>query len=477
MQNIPYTEEAYTLLHEGAIALAQVEANGIRIDTKYLDATIEKIKSRIVRFKKRLQKTEVAKTWRKEYGKTINFNSGEQLGHILFDIMGHDCPAYTPRGKYKTDETTLASVDDPFIKELLRIKKFQKLLTTNLIGLHREVVNGFLHSFFNLHLVKTFRSSSDSINFQNIPVRDPIFAKLIRQAFIPRPGRRIVELDYSGIEVCVSACLHKDPRMQEYLEDKTKDMHRDMAMECYILSLKQLTPSNKNNQDEVTRAKNIRYCGKNCFIFPQFYGDWYIKCAKALWDAIVTMNLHRRDGVSLQDHLRSKGIMELGSLDPSEDTRPGTFVHHIQKVERNFWTKRFAVYDQWRRDWVAKYKTRGWMKTVTGFICQGPLTRNEIMNYPVQGPAFHCLLWALIRLQKKLKKARMKSLIVGQIHDSAIGDVPDDELQDYLGMAYEVMVDDLKNAWSWITVPIEVEAEVTPIDGNWYQKKEIEIGN
>ena len=66
-------------------------------------------------------------------------------------------------------------------------------------------------------------------------------------------------------------------------------------------------------------------------------------------------------------------------------------------------------------------------------------------------------------------------MIVGQIHDSIVADVPDEELDEFLALAYQVMVVDLKNAWSWIITPIEIEAEVTPVDGNWYQKEKWEI--
>ena len=229
------------------------------------------------------------------------------------------------------------------------------------------------------------------------------------------------------------------------------------------------------DKEDRKRAKNIRYCGKNCFVFPQFYGDWYIDCARELWNNISTLKLHTRDGQSLRDHLRSKGITELGDLDPRESPRQGTFERHIQKVERKFWNNRFPVYDQWRKDWVADYQDKGWMIGKTGFIYQGMSKRNEIINYPVQGAAFHLLLWSLIRIQKELKKQKMKSLIVGQIHDSLLTDVPDEELDDFLALADNIMVDEMLKAHKWVNVPIEIEAEVTPVDGSWYEKEEMKI--
>ena len=475
MKTIPYSPKAYRLLHEGVIALAQVEANGVRIDTEYLDDTIQMMERRIKRLTKKLQESDVMQVWKKEYKDKTNINSNEQLGTILFDVMGFECPAWTDKGKFQTNEKALSTIDNPFVKDYIRIKKYQKVLGTYLLGIRREVVNGFLHPSFNLHLVRSYRSSAQNPNFQNIPIRDPKVSKIIRPAFIARPGCRIAEVDYSGLEVSIAACYHHDPTMQEYLEDSTKDMHRDMAMECYMLPLDELTPSDKKDKDEVKRAKNIRYCGKSNFVFPSFYGSWYPDLARNLWEHITIMDLHTRNGDSLIDHLRSKGIRELGDLDTNEKPRIGTFERHIQQVENAFWKRRFPVYDKWRDDQVTLYKKQGWMKSKTGFIYQGEMQRNKIINYPVQGSAFHCLLWSLIRLQKEIKRRGMKALVIGQIHDSIVSDVPDEELDDFLQMVKQITCVDLKDAWDWITVPIEIEAEVTPVDGNWHEKQEVEI--
>jgi len=475
MNVLPYTPESYQLMHDGAITLARVESNGIRIDTEYLRKTARRLTRRIDHLSQKIQESEVVQTWKTKFKGRFNLNSLDQLGAVLFEEMGFESDQRTATGKHKTDEDSLSRINHPFIQDYLKIKTLNKTLNTYVLGIRREVVNGLIHPFFNLHLVTTFRSSSDSPNFQNIPVRDPIIGKLIRQAFIPRSGHRLVEADFSGIEVSVAACYHKDPRMMEYLEDKTKDMHRDMAMQCYMLPLEELTPT-KGDKEDTKRCKNIRYCGKNAFVFPEFYGSYYPDRARELWNYISSMDLKKRDGTSLLVHLREQGIRELGDLDPTQKPRRGTMELHIQQVEKDFWEKRFPIYDAWKKKWVKAYIQDGFMRMLTGFICQGYLKRNEIINYAVQGSAFHCLLWSLIRLQRKLDKHRMKALIIGQIHDSIVSDVPDEELNDFLELSREVMVDDLKDAWDWIITPINIEAEVTPVDGNWFQKAEMTIG-
>ena len=462
---IPYKRSAYKLLHNGSIALAEIEGNGIRIDTTYLKKITKQTEERIIRFQDELEKSKVGKLWRKVYKGKTNFNSNDQLGKILFEhVIKHmEIEAQlTATGRYKTDEKSLATIDHPFVSKYLKIKKLQKVLTTYLRGLQKEVVDEFIHPFFNLHIVKTFRSSSDSPNFQNIPVRDKEIGKLIRKAFIARKGNHLVEIDYGGIEVCIAAAYHKDSRMINYISNPKLDLHRDMAMECYQL-----------NQSQIT--KDIRFYGKNCFVFPQFYGSIYIDCARNLWEAISTADLKTKNNIPLKQHLRSKGIKELGECDFNEKSRPNTFERHIQQIEKKFWEKRFKTYTQWKKKWFYKYLDRGWMLTKTGFICQGFMKRNEIINYPVQGSAFHCLLWSLIRLVKELRKHKMKSLVIGQIHDSILADVPAEELDDFLVLANNVMTTQLMETWKWINVPLTVEAEVCPVGGSWADKKEMEI--
>lgn len=463
---IPYKKSAYKLFHEGALALAEVQQNGIKIDTDYLKKTIKKTNQKIKHLEAEQKKSEVAKTWKKVYKRNLNFDSNDQLGKVLFDHMKIEPPALTPTGKYKTDEKSLKAIDHSFVKNQLKIRKLKKILSTYLIGFQKETVNGLMHPFFNLHVAKTFRSSSTSPNFQNIPKRDKEAQKITRTAIIAREGHNLVEIDYSGLEVMIAATYHKDPVMIEYLSDPTKDMHRDMAMECYKLSEKQV-------------SKEIRFYGKNNFVFPQFYGSSHVHCAKNLWESIGSADLKINNEIPLKTHLIKKGITELGdcfSINKYDKQPKNTFVRHIQEVQQRFWGDRFKVYAEWKNKWYKKYLKRGWMLTKTGFICQGYLKRNQIINYPVQGSAFHCLLWSLTQMVKKeLKKRKMKSLIVGQIHDSILGDVPHEELNEYLVLINDVTTNKLVKKWKWINVPLEVEAEVCPVGGSWADKKEMEI--
>lgn len=463
-------KEAYKLLHNGCVTLSQVETNGMRIDEDYLHRTLEKTSKKIHRLTEGLKQHEIYKAWKKVYGTKTNLGSHQQLGKVLFDVLKYESKSTTKTGRHQTDVNALEGLDIPFVKDFLTVEKLKKANSTYLKGILRESVDGYIHPVFNLHIVQTYRSSSDSPNFQNIPIRNPKISKLVRRCFIARPEHQIVEVDYSGIEVHAASWYHKDPRMLEYICNPKKDMHRDMAMQCYKLSVEEMTPKENDKEDE-KRIKQIRYCGKNMFVFPEFYGDYYIDCARSLWSAVGKMKLNTREGGTLIEHLRKGGIKKLGNLNPKEKPLSGTFEKHIQEVENDFWNNRFKVYGQWRKDWYNAYKETGKFSTLTGFEFTGFFKRNEVINYPVQGVAFHCLLWSLIRIQKLLNKYKMRSLIVGQIHDSIVADVFKKELKQYLEICKQVMTVDIKKHWNFIITPIAIEAEVAPVNGSWFEKE------
>jgi len=229
------------------------------------------------------------------------------------------------------------------------------------------------------------------------------------------------------------------------------------------------------DEDDAQRIKAIRYWGKSGFVFPQFYGDWYLSCAESMWKAITRQGLKLRDGTTLKQHLSKKGIKKLGSLDPKVRPVKGTFIQHIKEVEHDFWHNRFKVYNQWKEDWYNLYLKNGKIETLTGFVIEGLHDRKQIINYPIQGVAFHVLLWSLIRIQKLLVKYKMKSLIIGQIHDSIVADVPKDERKTYLKIVNQVTTQDVIKHWPWINTPLEIEAESTPLNKSWFEKEKIDL--
>lgn len=456
------TSDAYKLFQDGTLIMEEMERNGICIDMKYLLKAQQDIEVKIQSLNEKLKNSKVGKKWRRKYGDRTKFGSRDQLADILFNVLKYPTEGIQEgKTRISADAEALEDINLPFVKDYVLVEKLKKAKNTYLENIKRETVNGVLHPNFGLNLARTFRGQSDHPNFTNIPVRDPVIKEKIRRCFIPRPGNCIVDLDFKGSEVNAASWYHHDPVVIKYIKTDPGRMHTDAAGACYLLPNNLIT-------------KDVRYCGKNKFVFPEFYGDWWLSCAKNLWFAIDRMNLQTSDGIPLKKWLKSKGIKRLGSGDPN-NIISNSFEAHIKKVEHTFWFKKFKVYSQWKEDWWEEYQRKGYFKMLTGFVIFSNLSRKDCINYPIQGTAFHCLLWCLIRINQLLKKYKMKSRLIGQIHDSAVGDVPEKELKDYIDIALNVITVELKKHWSFISTPISAEVEVTPVNKSWYEKSEYKI--
>jgi DNA polymerase-1 len=463
----PISRDAVDLMLQGTLCLSAIETNGIQIDVPYLRRTIRQVQDTIVELEKSMKSTAEWRIWQLMYKDKAKITSRYQLGSVLFSNikdakkgnLGYTCKIYTDKGAPEVSEISLQDIDLSFTKDYVKYMSLQKVLSTNLKGIHNEIdSNGILHPSFNLNTVQTYRSSCDAPNFQNFPARNNELSKMVRKCFIARPGNHFVEVDYSGAEVRCNSCINNDPKLKQYIIDPTSDMHKDMAIQIFKLRPEQV-------------SKGIRNISKGGFVFASFYGSWWKGLAEGLWNQVRVHNPKTTDGVSLMSHLESVGLKELGIVDDRNIPERGSFYEHIKEIEADFWGNRFAVYNQWKKDTWSKYLKDGYIETPMGFHCSGVFTRNEILNIPAQSSAFHCLLWSLIQIQKQIKKHNLKTLLIGQIHDSIVADSPADELDIFLEMVEYVMTERLRKRWSWLSVPMEVEADVADIGKTWFDKK------
>lgn len=446
---------AYKLFHEGMRALAQVEKDGVRIDRERLEQSSKETEEEIIRLTEELKKDDIVDIWRKRFGSKMNLRSRHQLSNILMKEIGVKTNAKTKKGNPKLDESVLEGLDLPFVKNYLKIEKLQKLKSTYLKAVETQIDdNNYLHFTFALNFAITYRSSSHDPNMQNIPVRNKMVSERIRSCFIPREGHVLLEVDYGALEFRIAACFWRDEAMVAYASNPNLDVHRDMASEIYL-------------QEPHNVSKIARYSAKNKFVFPLLYGSYYLPCTINLWDAIDLENIE-----GMKEHLRSKGILEKGKCMRKEPPQKGSFEEHVKKCEENF-KGMFPQWDIRKNQWWKNYLERGWFKLPTGFICQGVYSKNQLMNTPIQGSAFHCLLWSLIEIVKYLKTNKMKSCVVGQIHDSIILDVHKKEFDDVIQKVVKTMTDDLRKEFTWVITPMEVEAEIA--ETCWYEKKAIEL--
>lgn len=458
-------QDAYNLTHNGILALARAERQGIRVDMKHAQDKHRELTRLIDELNSEFIRTKFYKYWEKSRGgRKVNIGSNQQLASYLYATKKIKPIKETESGQGSTDEEALEALGIPELNNLLRIRKLKKLRDTYLHSFISESVDGILHPVFNLHMARTYRSSSDSPNFQNIPIRDEEAKEIVRTCLYPRKGYQLLEIDFSGLEVCIAACYHKDPTMIKYIKDPKSDMHADMAKQIFLV----------DDFDKKKKAyKALRFAAKNGFVFPQFYGDYYANNVISL-SGLTGLPLKGKyksgDGLELPDgnhlghHLISKGIKSVND-----------FTNHLKKIESHFWRKRFPVYANWKKKWWAQYQKIGSFDMYTGFHCSGVMGKNDAINYPVQGAAFHCLLWSFIQLDKLMIEERWKTRLVGQIHDSILFDVKPKELPHILESAKKVTEENLPKAWDWINVPLLIDAELCEVDQSWYYKKEIDL--
>jgi uracil-DNA glycosylase family 4 len=431
---LDFQKEGMKLLLKGNEVLSRVHRTGMHIDMDMLEEQYRRTDKRIQKKEEELREFD---EW-KEYGSfDFNIDSNKQLGKLLYDILEYPKPG----GKRKVDEGALNDINTPFTKTILERKKLIKMRDTYFDGFRREQINGIVRAFFNLNTVKTFRGSANAPNFQNIPKHNEAIKKIVRSLIIPRPGNRIIEYDYKGVEVSVGACYHKDRNMINYILDESTDMHRDTCMDIFFRGLDDFT-------------KQERQIAKNSFVFPSFYGSSTYAPDGEIGN--ITQNLWDDAPETTMLHLKDNGIKNIRD-----------FQSHVEDIEKKFWEERFPEYDEWKNQTYKQYKKDGYVDLYTGFRCYGPMKKTQVCNYPIQGSAFHCLLWNLIQVEEAIKNISGRSMVIGQIHDAIVVDChPEDEPEvDRLIKLWGT--EKIREHWDWIMVPLKIEKERGAVDGSW----------
>lgn len=468
----PTIREAYDFFREGTVALAEMEHNGILVDKEYLDKAMHDVSNLVKGYETKIKDSDLYDKWRRRF-RDVNLESVQQLGTVL-ESLGYQSKELTPTKKPKWDERQLERFTTklPIITDFIACKKLRKVQGTYLKGILRELdERSYLHPSYNLAGgmeddkkggAMSYRGSSSNPNFQNLPIRNKLMGKIIRSCFVAPPGYWLGEIDFSTIEVRIAACVTKDRNLIDYVvHSPPKDMHRDAAQNIFFL------------KEHEVEKKGPRDAAKNRFVFPEFYGSYYVDCARNMWEMMERSQYKVKDSDELvKDRLRKHGITKLGKCDEELPPVPGTFEYHVKEFETKFWNDKrwFWEYTNWKKAWYNKYLTTGEVPMPTGFVARGVYRRNQVLNLPIQGPAFHCLLWSIIEIQKELRQRKMKSRLVGQIHDCLLPYIWKPETQRFLDLCHEVMTERLPEAWKWIIVPLETETDIVPEGQSWNEK-------
>jgi len=175
---------AYNFFIRGLGVMANMQHTGIAANIKYYTKTEKVLQKKIDKLTQYLTSGREAKSFQKMYHRPIKITSNQDLGKLFYKVLGKP-PIYTAKGQFKTDKTTMESLNLPFVNKLLEMKKYEKARGTYLGQFFREIVNDRIHPFFDLHIPISYRGSSSRPNWQNLPKRDPEIGALIRKGITP----------------------------------------------------------------------------------------------------------------------------------------------------------------------------------------------------------------------------------------------------------------------------------------------------
>lgn len=347
--------------------LAEMEINGVRIDTDSLAETSKQLTQRMLEIEQHIY--ELA-------GEQFNIASPKQVGDILFGKMRIvEKPKKTKTGQYVTSEEVLQQLrhKHEIVDKILQHRGLKKLLGTYIDALPKLINprTGHIHTSFNQTITATGRLSSSDPNLQNIPVRGED-GKEIRKAFIPEPGCLFFSADYSQIELRVMAHLSNDEQMINVFREG-KDLHAATAANIYHKDISEVT------RDERTKSKRAN--------FGIIYGITVFGLAERL-------DIPRDEAKMLID-----GYFE---------TFPQVHDYMEQSKEiarqKGYVTTLFG-----RRRYLPDINSAN--SVVRGFA-----ERNAI-NAPIQGTAADIIKVAMIRIFERFKKENIKSKMILQVHD------------------------------------------------------------
>jgi DNA polymerase-1 len=393
----------------------------------------------------------------------FNLRSNPQMQEFLYEFLGLE-PLTEPNkktGNYKTDEATIIHYAEnqniKFCKLLLQYRKLNKALNTYIADLKRNISehDGRVHHELWLNVAETYRSSSSDPNLQNQPKHGDILPNLpwktIRKVFVCLgKGWLICEFDYDGAEVKVAGMLGNDPQMIEDLNNDL-DMHSHWAIKLFGLK------GYSYEQVKETFGDNERFLAKNNFTFANFFGAGFSSIAEEMRKS----DFYKNFVYNIYNQRKSK-----------HEAFDNYFINfsqnHIKDCQNQFY-ERYHIYKAYQDAIVDKYYKTGYVENPFGFRRRFPLTRNEIINYPIQSTSFLLLLDSLINIEDELEKGGWESHLINQIHDSGKANLRTYEGGDFIDMVDEKMTDKPHLPWT-TTVKMKTDWEVGK---NWLDMKRI----
>ncbi len=386
--------------------LLEMEYSGTYVDVNHLDEMSSDLAGKL---------DSLSKNILKESGTEFNINSTQQLAQILFDVL--ELPKIKKRS---TAEDVLKRLQDqhPLPGMILQYRKMNKLKNTYLDPLkdyiHPET--GRIHSSFNQTVAATGRLSSTNPNFQNIPIRTDE-GREIRKAFRAREeGWKIFSADYSQIELRIMAHLSQDPGLMKAFQNK-EDVHARTASLVFGVPLEDVLP-------EMRRTAKI-------VNFGIMYGAGPFRMSQEL-------GIPRGEGMAIIEAYFNQYAGIKDYIDRTlEQARKQKWVTTMLGRRRPVWE--INSQNQIRRQ----------------------AAERMAINMPIQGTAAEMIKLAMISIHKKMRKESLKAMMILQVHDELIFEVPKEEIE----QVKSVVIREMESALP-LSVPIVVDWGV---GDSWYE--------
>lgn len=383
--------------------LADMEMNGVLLDTKALKETSDIFNKRMNEYEQKIYE---------QAGEKFNISSPKQVGEILFGKMKiMEKPKKTKTGQYVTSEEVLQTLKSkaPIVEDILNYRGMKKLLSTYVDSLP-TLINprtGHIHTSFNQALTATGRLSSSDPNLQNIPVRTDD-GKEIRKCFIPEPGCKFFSADYSQIELRIMAHLSGDENMIEAFRSGF-DIHKATAAKIWKEQMENVTDSQRK------KAKQAN--------FGIIYG-------------ITTYGLAQRMEIPNGE---AKEIIE-GYFATFPKVK-----EYMEKAKELARQKGYAETIFGRRRYLPDINSAN--GTVRGFA-----ERNAI-NAPIQGSEADVIKVAMVKIWNRFKKENIRSKMILQVHDELNFSVYPEEAE----KVEKIVMEEMQSAYK-LQVPLVADA-------------------
>ena len=393
--------------------LVQMQRNGVSLDTTLLNEMSVSLGGQLDGIQAEMFEL---------IGHEFNLNSPKQLSDVLFTELHLPTTRKTKIG-FSTDAQSLddlknlldrgkAENSDPrsyeVLNRILEYREVAKLKSTYVDALP-EMVNPItkrVHTSYRQTGTTTGRISSNDPNLQNIPVRTEL-GRRVREAFISKDGWSLLAADYSQIELRVLAHFSRDPGLIKAFENG-EDIHSSTSSLVYDI------PINKVDSDMRRIAKVLN--------FGVIYG----------------LSPH---GIARQTDLSQKDGKKF--IDIYFDKYPGIQTY-LDSVKEQCRANGYVETILGRRRYLPDINARN-------FRLRSQAERAAI-NMPIQGTAADIIKVAMINIQKRLQDLEMKSMMILQVHDELIFEVPNNELSQVESIVSELMPSSLK-----LDVPLAVE--------------------